>query len=73
MRQRSQGLNVRKGRKSDQAGSKHPRTDLVDDEVREIRALAARGVKRVRIALQFRTTRAAVDSIVQRKTWAHVL
>lgn len=64
---------VRKGRKSDQAGSKHPRTDLIDDDIREIRALAARGVKRVRIALQFRTTRAAVDSIVQGKTWAHVL
>lgn len=47
-------------------------TKITADQVREIRALAAAGVRRQKLAEDFNITRANVGFIVRRYTWAHV-
>lgn len=45
---------------------------LDDEKVRQIRSLAASGIKQKEIALQFGITRPSVSMIVNHKTWRHV-
>jgi hypothetical protein len=59
-------------RKRQTLGTRNVQARLTDDDVRQIRALAATGVRHTEIAPRFGITRSAVTLIVERKRWAHV-
>lgn len=53
-------------------GESHGNAKITEDDVREIRRLAAAGLKHGEIAERFLLTRANVSYIVRRSAWAHV-
>jgi hypothetical protein len=53
-------------------GERSSLSRLTEDDVREIRRLAAQGQTHRQIAPKFGINYANVHYIVQRKTWAHV-
>lgn len=63
---------VRKGRNDSRKGVLHHRTHLTENDVREIRSLHARGVRRKTIASDYRISLGAVADILDRRNWAEV-
>jgi hypothetical protein len=61
-----------KSRKLRQNGAKHALAKLTDDDVRQIRELAAGGMLHTTIGERFGVTGANVGYIVKRATWKHV-
>jgi hypothetical protein len=59
-------------RKNKPQGSAHGRAKIVEDDVREIRRLVGAGESRPALAAHFGVSLAAIDQIVNRKTWKHV-
>lgn len=55
-----------------QCGEKHGSARLTDDDVRQIRSLAACGIYKSAIGAAFGITGANVGHIVRRVTWRHV-
>lgn len=53
-------------------GEDHDNAKLTEEEVREIRRLAARGIKKTAIAIQFNTTKQNINWIHHRRSWKHV-
>lgn len=53
-------------------GALHPKTKLTEENVREMRALRAAGVRVVSIANRFSMNPRAVSAICQRRTWKHL-
>lgn len=53
-------------------GEKHDGAKLTEEEVREIRRLAAQGIKKMALAAQFNTTKQNISAIHHRKSWAHI-
>lgn len=53
-------------------GETHGMSKLTDDDVREIRRLAAKGIPQRVIAARFNMTHPNIGFIVRRATWAHV-
>ena len=53
-------------------GENHCNAKLTDDAVREMRAMAGRGVPHNEIARQFGVSHATANKIIRRKSWAHV-
>jgi hypothetical protein len=54
-------------------GEKHHRAILTEENVREIRALSARGTTQIELGLRFGVTKHAIYRVIHRKTWAHVV
>lgn len=61
-----------RGRAHVTSGESHPNAKLTDDDVRDIRRLAASGQTQRRIAHTFGVNPSAVSAIVRRARWAHV-
>ena len=54
-------------------GALNPRTRLTEDDVREIRRVAASGTRHRDIAMNYGLTRGAVSHLVRGFTWSHVV
>ena len=54
-------------------GEQHPIAKLTDENVREIRAMRSRGIKRRIVASRFRITESNVKQITAGNTWRHLL
>jgi hypothetical protein len=63
---------MKKGRRADLRGMRHPMRKLTDGDVLEIRRRAARGVPQNIIAKSFKVTPMAISYCVRRQTWAHL-
>lgn len=61
-----------RGRNPDRRGEKHPLAQIEENQVREIRRLAAMGRTHHWIAEQFAISRQHVGKIVRRENWKHV-
>jgi HNH endonuclease len=61
---------VRRGREP--RGVQKPQATITEEKVREIRSLAATGLRAPDIARRAGVTRAVADQILRRKTWRHV-
>jgi DNA-binding transcriptional regulator YiaG len=61
-----------KGRNRDDKGEKHPRAKLSGQQVCEIRAEVARGVKRSQVARLYGLSWNHVKMIADRTTWGHL-
>ncbi len=59
-------------RQAKQKGVTHGRAKLTDDDVREIRRLAAKGVLQHEIAAKYGVAQSRISLIYNRKTWPHV-
>jgi hypothetical protein len=53
-------------------GARHPMAKLSETEVRQIRALHARGVSQTELAQVFPVNQRSISNIVLRKTWKHL-
>jgi hypothetical protein len=53
-------------------GVKHHKSKLSEDDVKEIRSLAARGVPRIDISKKFNVTLGTIGHVVRRMTWRHI-
>lgn len=62
---------VQNGRK-DERGERNGHARLTEADVREVRDLAGAGVSRRLLASRYEVSLGTIDSIVQRKRWAHV-
>ena len=62
-------LNVNRNRPK---GSKHPKTNLTESDVLEMRVLRSEGVMVKDIAAKYGMTRKATSAIVTRRTWKHI-
>lgn len=71
-----QAGNVRdrdqKGRRPSSRGEQNPRAELVEHDVRIIRARAAEGIPRHILAHENGVTQSTINRIVRRDTWRHV-
>lgn len=54
-------------------GEDYDRSDLTEDDVREIRRLNAAGISKAALGRRYNVTRTAIYLIVVRKNWAHVV
>jgi hypothetical protein len=64
MHERGRLVNVR--------GSKHGKSKLTEQKIRDMRAMHATGVTQCALAEMFEVTQANVSDIILRKTWKHV-
>ena len=53
-------------------GERHFRTTLKDDDIRQIRALAANGVLKFELSRTYGVCQSTIGDIVNRVTWFHV-
>lgn len=53
-------------------GTRHPASKLTDDDVRTIRALAAKGATQRELAKTYGIAQPAISRIINRKRWAHL-
>lgn len=53
-------------------GQKHPFAKLTEDDVREIRKLADKGLSPREIAAKFKVSRGTIEPILRGETWKHV-
>lgn len=53
-------------------GESHSMAVLTEADVKTIRLLAASGVKKTELALQYSCSKNCIQSVVQRRTWKHV-
>lgn len=63
---------IKRGRGADRRGTKHPLAKLKDDDVREIRRLAACKVTQAELAERFGVRRGQIGKIIQRINWRHI-
>lgn len=68
----AKGRNYKGGPDQARRGAKHPMALLSEQDVRDIRRQAAAGTRQIDIASQYKVTRTAISSIVQRRSWRHV-
>ncbi len=62
-----------KGRRSPPQGEAHGGSKLRDNDVREIRRLAAVGLSRRDIATRYSMSKSAIDFILTGRRWTHVI
>jgi hypothetical protein len=53
-------------------GESHPKTNLTNDQVVEMRRLHHEGVKQVRLAERYGIDKTVVSKIITRRTWTHL-
>jgi len=61
-----------RGRGPKRKGERHPLARLTDDDVRQIRSLAAAGLPHLNIAASYGMSRQQIYKIVHRINWGHV-
>jgi hypothetical protein len=70
--QRYHAINTLGARPHDVKGAKHPKTELTDEDVLEMRRMRSEGEKVMSIAARYKMKRKAVSAILCRKTWRHL-
>src|SRR5690606_15400880 len=70
--QRHHAIKVLGARHHDVRGSKHPKTKLTEEMVREMRAMREQGTKVKEIAARYSMKTRAVSAICNHRTWKHI-